>query len=73
MVHTGSGAHPASYSMGTKLLFPGINRPGREVDLSLPSCTYIKIELSYTFPPPVRLHDVDRANFNFFILEAGRF
>jgi hypothetical protein len=37
-VQTGSGAHPASYPMGTAGSFPwGLKRPGREGDYSLPS------------------------------------
>jgi hypothetical protein len=35
-VQTGSGAHPASYSVGTKGFFPGVKRPGREADHSPP-------------------------------------
>jgi hypothetical protein len=31
-IQTGSGAHPASYSMGTEALFSGVKRPGREAD-----------------------------------------
>jgi hypothetical protein len=31
-VHTGSGAHPASYAMGLRGLSLGIKRPGREAD-----------------------------------------
>ena len=30
-IHTGLGAHPASYTMGTGS-FPGVKRPGRVVD-----------------------------------------
>jgi len=30
-VQTGPGAHPASYTMGTGS-FPGVKRPGRDVD-----------------------------------------
>jgi hypothetical protein len=37
-VQTGSGAHPASYTMGTGVLSPGVKaRPGREADHSPPS------------------------------------
>jgi hypothetical protein len=37
-VQTGSGAHPASCTMGTGGPFPGGKaRPGRDADLSLPS------------------------------------
>jgi hypothetical protein len=32
VVQTGSGVHPTSYPMGTGVSFPGIKRPGREVD-----------------------------------------
>jgi hypothetical protein len=35
-VQTGPGAHPASYTMGTGSLFPGVKRPGCVVD-HLPS------------------------------------
>jgi hypothetical protein len=38
-VQTGSGTHPASYPVGTKRSFPGVKRPGREADHSLPSST----------------------------------
>jgi hypothetical protein len=31
-VQTASGAHTASYPMGTGVPFPGIKRPGREAD-----------------------------------------
>jgi hypothetical protein len=31
-VQTGSGAHPASYRMGTLSPFPGLKLPGREGD-----------------------------------------
>jgi hypothetical protein len=36
-VQNGSGAHPASYSMGTRDSFPGVKRSGREADHSPPS------------------------------------
>jgi hypothetical protein len=37
-VQTGSGAHPASYTMGTGCPFPGgKTRPGRDADHSHPS------------------------------------
>ena len=35
-VHTGPGAHPAFCAMGTGS-FPGVKRPGRGVDHSIPS------------------------------------
>jgi hypothetical protein len=37
----GSGAHPASYKMGTGSL-PGVKRPGRGVDHPLPSSSEVK-------------------------------
>jgi hypothetical protein len=33
-VEIGSGAHPAFYSMGIRVSFPGVKRPGREPDHS---------------------------------------
>jgi hypothetical protein len=35
-VQTDSGAHPASYPMGSRDSFPGVKRPGHEADYSLP-------------------------------------
>jgi hypothetical protein len=44
-VQTGSGAHPASYPMGTWGSFPGGKaRPGRDADHSLPSSAEVKNE-----------------------------
>jgi hypothetical protein len=41
-VQTGSGAHPASCTMGTGGPFPGAKaRPGRDVDHSPPSSTEV--------------------------------
>jgi hypothetical protein len=37
--HTGSGTHPASYSVGS---FPGLMRPWRDVDHSSPSSGGVK-------------------------------
>jgi hypothetical protein len=37
VAQTGSGAHPAFYSMGIEGSFPGGKRPGREADHSPPS------------------------------------
>jgi hypothetical protein len=41
-VQNGSGAHPASYPMGTRGSFPGVKRPGRESDHSPPSSAEVK-------------------------------
>jgi hypothetical protein len=44
-VQTGSGAHPASYTMGTVGSFPGGKaRPGRDADHSPPSSAEVKKE-----------------------------
>jgi hypothetical protein len=44
-VQTGSGAHPASYPMGTGGPFPGgKGRPGRNADHSPPSSAEVKYE-----------------------------
>jgi hypothetical protein len=44
-VQTGSGAHPASYTVGTGGCFPGGKaRPGREADHSPPSSAEVKKE-----------------------------
>jgi hypothetical protein len=44
-VQTGSGAHPASYPMGTGCSFPGSKaRPGRDADHSPPSSAKVKNE-----------------------------
>jgi hypothetical protein len=56
-VQNGSGAHPASYPMGTRGSFPGVKRPGREADHSPPSAE-VKNAWSYTATPPVGLHGV---------------
>jgi hypothetical protein len=41
-VHTGSGAHPASYPRGTRGFFPGGKAVGREADHSPPSNAEVK-------------------------------
>jgi hypothetical protein len=41
-VPNGSGAHPASYPMGTSGSFRGVKRPGREADHSPPSSAEVK-------------------------------
>jgi hypothetical protein len=55
----GCGAHPSFYSMGTGF-FPGLKRPGSEVDQSPPYSAEVKNEWSYTSSPPISFHDVDR-------------
>jgi hypothetical protein len=41
-VQNGSGAHPASYPIGTRGCFPGVKLPGREADHSPPSSAEVK-------------------------------
>jgi hypothetical protein len=41
-VQNGSGAHPASYPMGTRCYSLGVKRPGREADHSPPPSTDVK-------------------------------
>jgi hypothetical protein len=54
-VQTGSGAHPATYPMGTVGPFPGGKaRPGCDADHSPPSTVVVKYELElYLLPPNV--------------------
>jgi hypothetical protein len=49
-VQTGSGAHPASYSVSIGDLSRGLRRPGREVDHSPPFSAEVKNECSYFHP-----------------------
>jgi hypothetical protein len=41
-VQNGSGAHPASYAVGTRGSSLMVKRPGREADHSLPSSSKVK-------------------------------
>jgi hypothetical protein len=41
-IQISSGAHPASYPMGTRSSSPEVKRPGREVDHSPPSSAEVK-------------------------------
>jgi hypothetical protein len=50
-VQTASGAHPASYPMGTRDLYLGVKRPGREADHSPSSIAEVKNAWSYTSAP----------------------
>ena len=43
--------------------FPGVKRPRREADHSLPSSAEVKNQWSYTSVPPICFHDVDRESF----------
>jgi hypothetical protein len=48
---TGSGAHPASYKIGTGDLSSAVKRPGREVDNSPPTSADVKKMWIYTSTP----------------------
>jgi hypothetical protein len=50
-VQSGSGVHPASYPMGTRDSFPGVNRTGCEPYHSPTSSAKIKNAWSYTSIP----------------------
>jgi hypothetical protein len=52
-----SGAHPASYPIGTGALSLRVKRPGREADHSPPSSAEVKNAWSYT-STPICLHGV---------------
>jgi hypothetical protein len=47
-VHTGPGAHPTSYTLGTGF-FPAVKRPGRGVDHSPPSSAEVKERVELCF------------------------
>jgi hypothetical protein len=49
VVLIGSGAHPASYPMGTEGSFPKVKRPGRGTDHSPPASAEFKKTWVYTF------------------------
>jgi hypothetical protein len=53
-----SGAHPASYPMGTRGSFPGVKQPGREADHSPPSSVEVKEWVALYLRSPIRLHGV---------------
>jgi hypothetical protein len=53
-----SGAHPASYPLGTRGPSLEVKRPGREADSSHPSNAEDKNVWSYTSTPPIRLDGV---------------
>jgi hypothetical protein len=55
-VQKGSGAHPASYPMGTRRSFPGTKRPGREAYHSPPSSAEVKYCVELYLHSPIRLH-----------------
>jgi hypothetical protein len=53
VVQTSSGAHPASYKMGTWGCFDGVMRPGHEADHSPSTSAEVKNTWIYTSTPPL--------------------
>ena len=66
-IQTGSGAHPASYSMGSGVLTRGLKQPEREVYYSSPSSAESKKEWRYNSLPRRHLRDVDGKKFSFYL------
>jgi hypothetical protein len=70
-VQNGSGAHPASYPVGTRVsLSLGVKQVGYETDHSPPSSAEVKNAWSYTPTPLICLHGVllhHRDNFTFYL------
>jgi len=56
-VQTGSEAHPASYTLGTRF-FPGVKRPESGVEHPPHLAPMLKKEYSYTSTPPLGLRDL---------------
>jgi len=65
VAQTCSGAHPAFCSLGTGVLFVGINQPWHEAYHSPPSSSKVKNEWSYTGNSPVCIYGIHRDNFTF--------
>jgi hypothetical protein len=65
-VQNGSGAHSASYPIGSGRLIPrGVKRPCREADHLPPSSAEVKNAWSYTSTPPYVFMMWHRGNFTF--------
>jgi hypothetical protein len=58
-------AHSAIYSMSTGRYFPGVKRPQRKVNHSVPSSDVINNVWSHTWTLDISLHGVDSDNFYF--------
>jgi hypothetical protein len=57
-VQDGSGAHPASYPVGTRGSFLEVKGPGREADQSPPSSAEVKECVELYLHSPIRLRGV---------------
>jgi hypothetical protein len=51
VIQTGYGAHPATYPMDNRDSFPGVKRPGREAEHSVPTTAEVKKMWIYTPTP----------------------
>jgi len=51
---------------GYQRSFPGVKRPGREVDHSSPCSAKVKSKWRYTSAPSIYLQNVERESFTFF-------
>jgi hypothetical protein len=63
-VQTGLGAHPVSYTMGTRS-FPGVKQPGRGVDHPPHLTPRLKKEYNYTSIPLIGLRGLFQGKVNF--------
>jgi hypothetical protein len=72
-VQTGSGAHPASYKIGTRGSFPGCKAAGREADHSLPSSAEVKNAWNYNSTPPISLRGTQLKHRDNFIVKLSVF
>jgi hypothetical protein len=69
-VQTGHGANPDSGTKDTGSLFPGVKRPGRDVNHSPPSGVEIKESKAIRVFPLWAFMACSRANFTFFLFVA---
>jgi hypothetical protein len=60
-----SVVHPASYSFGYRVSFPGVKRPGREVNHSSPSDDELNIQWNCTSAHSAYFRGADRGKFAF--------
>jgi hypothetical protein len=61
------GFHTASYSVGTAVFFPGVQRSLGKANHSTPSSVEAKNAWSHTSSPPVCVHGVDIEKFTLFL------
>jgi hypothetical protein len=65
IVQTGLGSiQPPSQWVSE--FIPGVKRLGHEADHSVPTSAEVTNQWSYTFTPPIRLHDDERYNFTLY-------